>query len=523
MKNIKIITEVLLKAINVSKKGFLKQVVAFLIFITSLTFYTPIMTERMIATIYTGNLSLILRNGFIAILSIIAICTIQYFNNVHADMNSYKVINGFCKQSIFDINKIADIDLKKFESGDIFERIDSYSSAPMQIISHIFLFISAVISLLIYSFGISNNYFFLIILALFNYLANFAINKNIIKAIEKIEKYKREKEAIRIDKSYDFIKNVDFYLSNGIEEKTIQHIINLETDLHKANNKKAVINTVKESITDFSSNFQFIILIVYCGYKYIRGLIVPSYVFAANTFLSSLKSIFNRLLNSISKMPEMVIPIERFNQIKNIKSHQEQQKLEQLSDEIIIDIKDVDLIRGQREILSSININIKVGDKIALVGNNGSGKTTLLKTILGSNSFQNGEITYNSDYICSKEEIAFIPANSLLYTETVKDNILMASENDEQITDICNRFVSRRIEELSGGQKQKCNVARAINKKAKLILADEPTSNLDSESAETVVKEIIKSSDTCIVTIHDSSLLHYFTRVIRLQNGKVIN
>lgn len=524
MKKFKLIYQTFLQTINSSKKGFLKQTLAFLLFITGMTFYTPIMTQKMIDVIYSENLGLILKTGVFAIVSIIAICMIQFYNNVHADMNSYRAMDNFCKNAVIDINKLPLQNFRKYEKGDIFERINSYTFAPILIIQQVFLLGSAVISLVIFSISITSDFGFLIVLAVASYVINFAITKKATDINTEIEAEKKQVDAVRYDKSYEFIDNLDFYISNDLCDEATVKILEEEAKSYKLNQNKNLVNAVKDGLIEISSNLQFVLLAVNCTYKFIAGLITASYVFAANTFLGSLKSVFNRLLNTISKAPEMVVPVERIVQIKeDTYSDVPMPKTENITDDIIVKLNNISMVVGDRKILSCINDTIYKGEKIALIGTNGSGKTTLLKSILGYTPYTSGNVELNQNYIASLTDIAYMPAEHLLYSETTLDNILMACSDDTQRTDICSEFVNQDTNSLSGGQKQRCNCARAINKQSALLIADEPTANLDSDTAHKVIKEIIDKSDTCIVTVHDMSLIPYFSRVIELHDGKIIN
>lgn len=77
-------------------------------------------------------------------------------------------------------------------------------------------------------------------------------------------------------------------------------------------------------------------------------------------------------------------------------------------------------------------------------------------------------------------------------------------------------------ENVSGGQRQRANIARGLNKKCDIILADEPTSNLDMEKAEEMMQLIVNSCESCIVTVHDKSLLRFFNKVVYMENGRII-
>ncbi len=189
-----------------------------------------------------------------------------------------------------------------------------------------------------------------------------------------------------------------------------------------------------------------------------------------------------------------------------------------------------------RKILSDINLCIKEGEHIAVMGENGSGKSTLLRCIMGMYAPTSGSITLfgkspanAAAYFRENCIFAYMPAASQLYEASIDDNILMGSfheaslesiKNATGVSDFSNREISS-ISELSGGEQQRLNAARAFsNGDAKLILLDEPTASLDREHAEMLMRYIRSSSATVIYTTHREEDAAFADRVIRMCGGK---
>lgn len=189
-----------------------------------------------------------------------------------------------------------------------------------------------------------------------------------------------------------------------------------------------------------------------------------------------------------------------------------------------------------RKILSDINLNIKEGEHIAIVGENGSGKSTLLRCIIGMYAATSGSITlfgksptYDPEYFRENGIFSYMPAASQLYETTIDDNILMGSfseisleklKNAIGVFDFSNREISS-ISELSGGEQQRVNAARAFsNNKAKMILLDEPTASLDREHAEKLMNYIRSSKATVIYTTHREEETAFADRVMQMCGGE---
>jgi putative ABC transport system ATP-binding protein len=200
--------------------------------------------------------------------------------------------------------------------------------------------------------------------------------------------------------------------------------------------------------------------------------------------------------------------------------------------------------------LSDINLTFEKGEFTTLSGESGSGKTTLLNIIGGLDSATSGKIFFEGEEITSYTEeqmaklrlhdIGFIfQAYNLIHVLTVRENIgfimkLLKFDDKEieartlelasilQIEDILDKLPG----EISGGQQQRVAVARAVASRPKLILADEPTANLDSKNSERLMNMLLtlneKEHVTVIFASHDKYVLELSKRIIVLADGVVI-
>lgn len=229
----------------------------------------------------------------------------------------------------------------------------------------------------------------------------------------------------------------------------------------------------------------------------------------------------------------------------------------------IIDIKGLNKIYESKSInnhvLKDINLSIKKGEFVILVGASGSGKTTLMNIISGVDKLTYGEIVVNNKNISILKEweltdfrlenIGYIFQNyGLIPNLTVKENISMGAYmsflvkkqknkikydnyiNEQNVKEILENLNLLDIQNkmpfrLSGGQKQRVSIGRTIAKKTPIIFADEPTSALDEKNAGNVIellKKINSEFNTTIIMItHNDKELHYASRVIRLKDGQI--
>jgi len=200
--------------------------------------------------------------------------------------------------------------------------------------------------------------------------------------------------------------------------------------------------------------------------------------------------------------------------------------------------------------LDHVTLDIEQGSFICLSGPSGSGKTTLLNAIGGLDELDSGEISINGSRVdllgkgpladLRLHNIGFVfQAYNLIPVLTARENVefvmqvqgVSASERQEKSSAILKEvglegMENRRPAELSGGQQQRVAVARAIVSQPKLVLADEPTANLDSVSAKHLMelfRELNRTHKvTFLIATHDERVMAYAERLIRMQDGKVI-
>ena len=195
-----------------------------------------------------------------------------------------------------------------------------------------------------------------------------------------------------------------------------------------------------------------------------------------------------------------------------------------------------------------MNIEIEKGEFVAIVGASGSGKSTLLHQVGGVDRPTSGKVIIdNEDIYKLKEEklaifrrrkIGFVfQSFNLIPVLSVEENIKMPALLDHQKVDkeyfkdlVKTLGISDRLNhlpsELSGGQQQRVAIARALINKPAIILADEPTGNLDSETSKEIMEmlklSVRKYNQTAIVITHDLSIAENADRVIKIKDGKVI-
>ncbi|MAP58861.1 MAG: hypothetical protein CL978_01335 [Euryarchaeota archaeon] len=198
--------------------------------------------------------------------------------------------------------------------------------------------------------------------------------------------------------------------------------------------------------------------------------------------------------------------------------------------------------------LDGIDIEIHEGERVILLGPSGSGKTTLLNCLSALDSPTNGEYMFleqqvprdDSEKMTSfrRENIGYVfQFFNLLQDLTVLENILLIQElsGKKDVTrakDLLKLVgleaeVERFPGEISGGQQQRVAIARSIAKRPTLLLGDELTGNLDTDTSQKVMTALVKACEqeniTAVFVTHDEGLVQYATRVIRIDSGIIIS
>lgn len=222
--------------------------------------------------------------------------------------------------------------------------------------------------------------------------------------------------------------------------------------------------------------------------------------------------------------------------------------------ETIIDAHNLSKIYDEKTIpvyaLNKVNLRISSGEFTAIKGPSGSGKTTLLNMIGGLDIPSEGFVEINGTNITELKgnklidfrlnNIGFVfQSYNLIPVLTAKENIEFImllqkrpkKETEQRVLELLKQIrledkINKRPRELSGGQQQRVAVARALAPKPQFILADEPTANLDSVSAENLLDMMLKLNKeenmTFIFSTHDQRVISRARRVITLEDGKIV-
>jgi cell division transport system ATP-binding protein len=215
----------------------------------------------------------------------------------------------------------------------------------------------------------------------------------------------------------------------------------------------------------------------------------------------------------------------------------------------VIKLNKVDVFQQKHLVLSSVDLHVNQGEFVYLIGQTGSGKSSLLKIIYGELHIDSGSgnvVGFDLKGLKEKE-VPFLRRKlgivfqdfQLLTDRTIEQNLEFVLKAtgwkdkkliDERIKDVLEKVGLRRKlkkmpHEISGGEQQRVVIARALLNDPELILADEPTGNLDPETSEEIMillRQISESGTAVLMATHDYQIIRTFpSRIIKCENGKV--
>ena len=213
-----------------------------------------------------------------------------------------------------------------------------------------------------------------------------------------------------------------------------------------------------------------------------------------------------------------------------------------------VEFKDVFFNYGKRKIFENFNLKIPKNSKVALVGHSGSGKTTLIKLLYRFYDINSGQILVDGKDIRDfkqdslRSEMSIVPQECILFDDTIYNNILFSNPSSSkeevmqaikfaQLDKVIERFaqkehtiVGERGIKLSGGEKQRVSIARAILANKRMLILDEATSALDSETEFEIQKDLAKlmKGRTSIIIAHRLSTIMSADKIIVLKDGKIV-
>jgi len=382
-------------------------------------------------------------------------------------------------------------------------------------------------------------------------LASFAA-KSLGKRIGKVTTQAQEKSGILTTYMLEVFKNhkiIKIFQKENYEFSRAEKFINnLKDRLVKTSMVIVRASPIMETLTGF----------MIAGLIYYSGNLMMKQELDINNFFSFLAAMMlayqpvrslatiNMSINQGLSAAKRIIPL--IEQENNIKEKPNALSLETTKGEINFKNISFKYNTEERKVLNSINLNIIGGEMTSLVGHSGAGKTTILNLIprfydkVSGDILIDGQSIYDVSLNSLRNNISLVNQDTTLFDDTIKNNIAYANldATDDEIAEAaklshCNEFIDKLPNKfdtiigengtrLSGGEKQRLSIARAMLKKSKIILLDEATSSLDAET-ESKIQEAIKlltKDRTTLVIAHRLSTVMSSKIICVVDNGEIV-
>ena len=374
------------------------------------------------------------------------------------------------------------------------------------------------------------------------------IKKYVEKSANKARKCYTEL-AEYVQEGTDSIKTTKAYSG---ERSTLKEFIKKNRLLKQANNSVDVHSTLLSTCINICFGLCYGISLIYGSKMVLEGMITTGEFIAFNGYIGLFVGPVSWLPGLISRFKRAQISYRRLDEVFSLErekiSTRNNKLAETVSGDIVIQDLTYNYTQNIEVALNHINLEIKEGETLGVIGTIGSGKTTLMNLLLKLYPVQNGKITIGGKDINDiplsvlRRSICYITQDSFLFSSTLKDNISLFREdygddeimestkkamiNDEisQMNDGIYTVLGERGVDLSGGQRQRVVISRAFLQKSNIVIFDDTFCALDNRTEEKLLKNIkeLTNGKTCIIISNRISDIKDADKIIVLDEGNII-
>ena len=440
--------------------------------------------------------------------------------------------------------------ISKFHSGDIVTRlssdVDTVANGIAEIIPSVISlgarFVMAFVTLAYFDIGIA---LFALILGPVTAIIGIVFGR-LLKPLQ--EKF-RQTESVYRSFMQESIANIIVFKAFGAQQMAYDRVAELRAERLKWLLKRQKLSAASSTLLSLSFQAGYMTAFVYSTIRLSRQLITFGTMSVFLTMVSQIQSPIVGLSKVLPQLVSIFISAKRIIEVGDIPS-EDMETTELAPGAMGLEVSDVSFAYGPDEILSNATIRIEPGEFVSMMGSSGIGKTTFVRLVMSYISPDNGamellDVRGNKAVLNAgaRKYISYVPQGNTLISGRIIDNIRLAdpaiSEDeiwtllkvvavDEFVQSTAqglNTVIGERGLGLSEGQAQRIALARALAKKAPLLILDEATSALDSETEIAVLRHLHEhvTGITCLLITHRTSVLKFCDRCIRIDDKRIID
>lgn len=456
------------------------------------------------------------------------------------------------RKSVFErIEKFSLTNIKKYETGELISRLTSDVQKLSEVFSwgvidacHSIIVLLISISIMLYLSYTLTLMLFLILPAI--YIVTVIFQKNILKFQRKVRNY-NSKIIRSYTESLSYIKTIK---ALGIEDKKKKEFKAYNEKYRKYNLLSILISAIFVPTVMFVASIGVGFAFNFSSISVMRNVMTYGAFLSFLTYSFQIFEPFKMLAQIFTDLKSAQASAERVFQILYEEDEILEEEESDLDFEGNIKFENVSFhyFDDDKLILKDFNFEIKNGESVAFIGSTGSGKSTIVNLICKFYNPTSGGIYLdginyrNIDKTCLYNNLGYVLQQPQLFSISIKENIKFGNENatDEEILKVCNllgidEFISKLPNgidtvigetgyNISGGQKQLISFARALIKNPKLLVLDEATSSIDTETEKIIqnkMKDILKGK-TSIIVAHRLSTIKHCDKIVLIENGNIL-
>lgn len=347
----------------------------------------------------------------------------------------------------------------------------------------------------------------------------------------------------------EMVELIPITRAHALEDEEVRKMDRQLSRVAKRGYKLDVIQSIFGGVSWTTFQVFQMVCLAFTGYLAYKGQITVGEVVLYQTYFSTIVNQVSGLVNMVpvmSKGFESVSSIGEVLLAHDIEENEGKDEIDDVDGEFVFDDVSFRYKDSNKPVLNHLNLKIRAGETLALVGESGAGKTTILNMIMGFNKVDEGRVFLDGrdlseiDMRSVRKHLAVVPQNTILFSGTIRENITygLPDISDEKLNEVIkavnledlinglpdgvDSVLGEHGDTLSGGQRQRISIARALIRDPKIIVLDEATSALDSISEKHIQAAInnLAKGRTMVIVAHRLSTIRDADRIAVISDGK---